>query len=125
VTNQLHNIPGKEIVPVRHYFSGTTVCSKWSFTILATASGISDGAIPDQPSALDILKFFFSTKIMQEITAETNKYYIFVRERMPASPCSRVQKWRDTTPEELYVFFAVTVLMVRVKKTNNIRLLVG
>jgi hypothetical protein len=55
-----------------------------------SASGISDWVIPDQPTALDIFQFFFFTKIMQDITAETNKYYVFVTQRMPASPCPRV-----------------------------------
>jgi hypothetical protein len=84
-----------------------------------SASGISDGVIPDQPTALDIFQFFLA-KMMQDITAEINKYYIFVTQIMPASPCSRVQKWRDITPEELYVFFTVTMLMVRVKKVTTL-----
>jgi hypothetical protein len=28
----------------------------------------------------------------------------------------KITKWRDITPEELYMFFAVTMLMIRVKK---------
>jgi hypothetical protein len=53
---------------------------------------------------------------MQEISSETNKYYQFVTDKIPPSAGSRLQKWRDTTIEELYVFLAVTMLMVRIKK---------
>jgi hypothetical protein len=80
-----------------------------------SASGISDGVIPDQPTVLDIFQFFSPQKLCNT-AAETNKYYVFVTQKMPASPCSRVQKWRDTMPKELYVFIAKKMLMVRVKK---------
>jgi hypothetical protein len=81
-----------------------------------SASGISTDEIQDEPNALDIFRCFFSREFMQEIASETNKYYQFVTEKIPPSACSRLQKWRNTTIEELYVFLAVTMLMVRMKK---------
>jgi hypothetical protein len=81
-----------------------------------SASGISTNEIQDEPTALDIFRCFFSQEIMQEIASETNKYYQFVTDKIPPSTGSRLQKWGHTTVEELYVFLAVTMLMVRTKK---------
>jgi hypothetical protein len=79
-------------------------------------TGISPAIIlPDQPTALDIFLLFFREEIMQVITDETNKYYRFLIQKLPPTPKPRLQQWKDTTPEELYIFFAITVLMVRVK----------
>ncbi|PSN31740.1 hypothetical protein C0J52_27066 [Blattella germanica] len=36
--------------------------------------------------------------------------------KIEPSPSSRLQSWKNTTPEELYIFFALTILMARVKK---------
>jgi hypothetical protein len=53
---------------------------------------------------------------MQHISDETNKYHIFLSQKPAPSLSSRLQSWKNTTPEELYVFFAVTMLTARVKK---------
>jgi hypothetical protein len=70
-------------------------------------TGISPAIIlPDQPSALDIFLLFFPAEIMQVITDETNKYYRFLIQKIPPTPKSRLQQWKDTAPEEFYMFFA-------------------
>ena len=39
-----------------------------------------------------------------------------VCEKMPPSQFSRLQKWANTTVKELYIVFAITMFMSRVKK---------
>lgn len=78
-------------------------------------SGISVD-INDDCTVLDFFKLFFPVHIMQHIANETNKYYIFLSQKIEPSPSSRLQSWKNTTPEELYIFFALTMLMARVKK---------
>jgi hypothetical protein len=41
---------------------------------------------------------------MQRIADETNIYYVFLTQNLPLAPQSRLQNWRNTTPEELYIF---------------------
>jgi hypothetical protein len=53
---------------------------------------------------------------MQHISDEANKYYVFLSQKLAPPLSSRLQSWKNTTPEELYVFFVVTMLMARVKK---------
>jgi hypothetical protein len=53
---------------------------------------------------------------MQHISDETNKYYIFLSQKLTPSLNSRLQSWKNTAPEELYVFFAVTMLMAQESK---------
>ena len=77
-------------------------------------SGISVD-INDDCTVLDFFKLFFPVHIMQHIANETNKYYIFLSQKIEPSPSSRLQSWKNTTPEELYIFFTLTMLMARVK----------
>lgn len=79
-------------------------------------AGISEGVILDGASYLDFFQLFFPENIMQEIANETNKYYIFLTQKNPPTPNSRLKQWVDTTAKELYIFFAITMLMVRAKK---------
>jgi hypothetical protein len=81
-------------------------------------SGIPGGKIQDEPTALEIFQLFFSENIMQKITIETNNYFLFITKNKPLPPKSRLRKWENTTPDELFIFFAVTMLMVRAKKLN-------
>jgi hypothetical protein len=61
---------------------------------------------------------------MEHVSDETNKYYIFLSQKLAPFLSSRLQSWKNTTPEELYVFFAETMLMARVKKLKNSRIFV-
>jgi hypothetical protein len=84
-------------------------------TFIDEISGISVN-INDDCTVFDIFGLFFPLHIMQHISDEINKYYIFLSKKLAPSLSSRLQSWKNTTPEELYVFFAVTMLMSRVKK---------
>jgi hypothetical protein len=66
---------------------------------------------------LSVLDFFqlFSPSCIAAIAQETNKYYEFLTQNLQASG-SRLQNWKDTTPDELYISFAIVMLMSRVKK---------
>ena len=65
----------------------------------------------EHSAVFDFFKIFFPVHIMQHIADETNKYYLYLCEKMPPSQFSRLQKWANTTVEELYIFFAITMLM--------------
>jgi hypothetical protein len=60
--------------------------------------------------------YFSPYNIMEHIAEEANKYYVFLTEKLPPGPKSRLQNWKNTTSEELHVFFGIVMLMSRVKK---------
>jgi hypothetical protein len=57
---------------------------------------------------------------MQKITDETNNYYLITAEKVPPTSKSRLQEWKTITPDELFILFAVTMLMVRAQKKLKI-----
>lgn len=79
-------------------------------------SGFVAGKLIEESSILDIFEHFFSLEFMQTIADETNNFYTFVTDKRPPPPSSRLQQWKNTTPQELYIFLAITLLMTRVKK---------
>jgi hypothetical protein len=67
----------------------------------------SDGAgisvnIEKDSSVLDFFQLFFTLPVMQHITQETNKYHEFLTQNAQVST-SRLQTWKDTSPDELYL----------------------
>jgi hypothetical protein len=73
---------------------------------LITASGISDGVIPDQPTALDIFQFFFSRFFL-------NKFFL------GGGGGARKLGDQPTNNLILLVFFTLTISTVTVKNTYN------
>lgn len=65
---------------------------------------------------LDFFKSFVTQDFVSVIVDETNKFYRFVTAQMPLAPHSRLQKWNDTSADEMYTFIAMCMLMVRHKK---------
>jgi hypothetical protein len=101
-------------LPLFQWQSGTFTPTVHNFD--NSISGIQDGKIQDEPTVLQIFQLFFSKDIMQKIVDETNSYYLFPTQKLPPTPKSRLQDWTTITPDELFIFFAVTMLMVRAKK---------
>ncbi|CAH1986982.1 unnamed protein product [Acanthoscelides obtectus] len=59
-------------------------------------------------------KQFFSEALLEHIVIETNRYADDTSQTAPST--SRQNKWKPTCHDELYVFLAVTILMVHTKK---------
>lgn len=86
---------GSDFVPHRHPFS-------------STFSGVTDEwPCDDNARECDYFRAFFNDATIDLIVTETNKYYQYVTNMFPFKDHSRVHKWIDTTPQELYVFLAL------------------
>lgn len=64
---------------------------------------------------LGLFELFLSPVIMDRIVTETNKFASEVLNKSEYTTHARINKWKDVTVEELYVFLAVSLLMVRNK----------
>jgi hypothetical protein len=71
------------------------------------ASGISEEFEIGGNKPSDYFRAFFDDELMQTIVDETNKY----QQQNAASNVGKTAAWYNTTVEELYVFFATTILM--------------
>lgn len=60
----------------------------------------------------DYFKLFFNNDLMSTIVKETNKQYKFATKNL-TTLSERTKRWTDTTVDELYVFFAICMLMAR------------
>ncbi|XP_068239945.1 piggyBac transposable element-derived protein 4-like [Palaemon carinicauda] len=58
----------------------------------------------------------FNEELVDLIVCETNKYYRWVMEKFSFTQNSRVHKWVDTDVHEIYVYFALLLLMPLMKK---------
>lgn len=72
----------------------------------------------DNARECDYFRAFFNDATIDLIVTETNKYYQYVTNMFPFKDHSRVHKWIDTTPQELYVFLALMLLMPLISKHN-------
>ena len=71
--------------------------------------------IDDKSSILEIFQLFFSENMVEHIVRESNNYYTTKTVR---SRHSRLMAWKNTTVTETYRFFALSMLMSRVKKVS-------
>ena len=78
------------------------------FAFDSTNSGLKNVSLNNESSEVDFFLSLLSENIMNVIAIETNRYAI-----QKDAP-----KWKSVDIPELYVFFAVTLLMTRVKKLN-------
>lgn len=84
-------------------------------------SGVNNDLINDVPSEnleLYIFKHIFDEDLVQHIVEETNKFYHFLVNNTVLSKHSKLGKWKDTNLNEMYIFFALMLLMPHVKKNN-------
>jgi hypothetical protein len=78
-------------------------------------SGIKANFTPNS-TPLDAFQLFFSENLVSNIVRETNNYYKYVIANSSNKIKSRINSWKDTDISEMYAFFALTMLMPRVKK---------
>lgn len=69
-------------------------------------------------TALDALKIFFSEELITRICEKTNNFHKNLAQTKIHAVHSRVNNWTDTSPSEIYLFIAITMLMSRMKKTS-------
>ncbi|KAJ8953424.1 hypothetical protein NQ318_023542 [Aromia moschata] len=80
-------------------------------------SGCTVNNLAEEPSILDCFEYLCSTEIVQKIVDEIHLYKDFVSaNNLPAS--SRLKNWKPTNVNEFYVFLAVSLLMIQVKKNR-------
>ncbi len=74
--------------------------------------------ITESSSILDYFECFFTVELASKIAFETNRYYKFAVSTQAASTSSRLNKWRDTNSDEIYLFLSICMLMSRNKKLS-------
>ncbi|XP_061705610.1 piggyBac transposable element-derived protein 4-like [Cydia pomonella] len=72
----------------------------------------------------NVFVYIWDKDIMEKIALETNKYAQEVAEKMIHENCllpsSRICEWKDTTPDELYVYFGILLAMGVVVKSRRL-----
>ncbi|CAK9809186.1 PiggyBac transposable element-derived protein 4 [Anthophora quadrimaculata] len=63
-------------------------------------------------SILEVFQLFFSENLLEHIVRETNNYHTT---QTTCSSNSRLMSWKNTTVTDMYRFFAVSMLMSRIK----------
>lgn len=87
------------------------------FAFDSSSSGIRASAgISDDSNELEYFTMFFDESVMRLIQTETNKQYIFTKSKRETNPPSYLDRWRNVTVEELYVFLGLCLLMSHVEK---------
>lgn len=74
-------------------------------------SGILQHLPQDSREAVDFFKLIFGDDFFQLISRETNRYAAQVIDAAVLGPHSRLQQWKDTTPEEMHAFIAILLSM--------------
>lgn len=67
---------------------------------------------------MDAFKIFFSDELITGICEKTNNSHKNLAQAKTHAVHSRVKKWTDTSPSEIYLFIAITMLMSRMKKIS-------
>jgi hypothetical protein len=67
-------------------------------------------------SELEFFLLFFTEALVQLIADECNRFYMDIIQNASATISSRLSRWTDTNLEEMFCFFAICMLMTRVKK---------
>lgn len=81
-------------------------------------TGVKLDDLPSPFTEYDIFKTVFDEDLVQHIVDETNKYYHFVISNKEITVKSKLNRWTDTNVDEMYIFFAVCLLMSHVKKNK-------
>lgn len=77
-------------------------------------SGVSPHTnLSDGSKEVDFFEHFLDKNVMDKIILETNNYYAEDVRRQAPTPKSRMHKWVNTNVAEMYVFFAISMLMTR------------
>jgi hypothetical protein len=62
---------------------------------------------------MEFFRHFLNKTIMNTIVNHTNNYHNHMLNTQAHTPNARIHAWYDTCPEEMYVFYAVSMLMTR------------
>uniref|UniRef100_A0A914DHD3 PiggyBac transposable element-derived protein domain-containing protein n=1 Tax=Acrobeloides nanus TaxID=290746 RepID=A0A914DHD3_9BILA len=77
--------------------------------------GIQEMLIPiDAETPFDYFQLFFDEILMQLIADETNRY----QSQNPIGERQHMSSWKDVTLDEIYVFFAITMLTGLIEKNR-------
>ncbi|CAK9809268.1 PiggyBac transposable element-derived protein 4 [Anthophora quadrimaculata] len=82
-------------------------------TFIDEDCGIKAENIKDTFNVLDYFQIFFSENLVGDIVDATNNYY---RHLSSNNISSSLKNWSDTTINEMFTFFALTLTMSRMKK---------
>lgn len=78
----------------------------------STSAGVLDaGTITENSTYLDYFLLFFDDELMDFIVTQTNLQYKYIVEKYGMSRGSRLQRWKETDKREMFVFFALMMLM--------------
>lgn len=69
--------------------------------------------LTENSSILDFFLHFMNYELIFNITNYTNTYCRHLKQTQKFPEKSRIHKWQDTTPDEMYIFYAVSMLMTR------------
>jgi len=72
--------------------------------------------ISENSPVIDFFESFFTPSLLGKVAFETNRYYRQNTENQDVG--DRDKRWYDTTSEEMYLFIAIHMLMVRKKNLN-------
>lgn len=101
----------EEILP-DSWISGPFVPIVYDFT--DTNHGINQSTnLTGDSSILDFFVHFMNSELMIKIVEYTNIYQRHIKLTKQFVDKSRIHKWRDTTVDEMYIFYAVCLLMTR------------
>lgn len=68
---------------------------------------------------IDMFHILFDYDLVSHIASETNKYYKeCLNKQATVKEFSKLKRWSDTNPDELYCFFALLILMPHCRKNN-------
>ena len=84
-------------------------------TFIDEDCGIKTENIKDTFNVLDYFQIFFSENLVGDIVNTTNSYY---RHLSSNNISSSLKNWSDTTINEMFTFFALTLTMSRMKKLS-------
>lgn len=65
------------------------------------------------PTECDVFRYFMDNDLMSMIVNMTNKFHTYFLLNVDLRIHSRLQAWYDVTIPEMYIFFAIIVLMTR------------
>ncbi|KAK9680279.1 Transposase IS4 [Popillia japonica] len=93
-----------EFVPQYHAYDSTNP----GFRLLSD--------LEDENNFLQYFQCYFTEELVQEIATETNRYFEFVTQNTNKSKYSRLNHWRGTNTEEIFLFLGMTMLIAKNKK---------
>lgn len=89
------------------------------YSFVGTSAGFtSDCDITGDSLYIDYFEQFLSNDVMDTIVAHTNSYFEYNGGYACDTPYARKLKWRETNIAEMYVFFALFMLMAQVENQS-------